>query len=104
MKDYYKSLTVRSASSVPDGAGDFIVTYLTKSFKGFIVYFNATERYVNDRVGSVVTARLFTDEQLRRDDLIEDNDRLFRIVESFYYYIGGYFHRYYDLIEVVDES
>lgn len=60
--DYYKTLTKRTITLVPDGGGAFTESVVDSNFKGRIYLLDGNKVLVNQQLNREATARLETDE------------------------------------------
>jgi hypothetical protein len=92
LKDYYKTLTKRTVTQVPDGAGGFTETLVDASFKGYIAYLSSNEQLASAQKQLFAVARLFTEETLTETNRVVDGSTVFEVVGVY-----DFFHKYYDL-------
>lgn len=92
LEDYYKSLTRRVVTQVPDGSGGFTETNVDTTIRGYIALLSSFEQSVSAQRKLFAVARLFTTETLNDDDRVIDGSTVYQVVGKY-----DFFHKYYDL-------
>lgn len=100
LNDYYRSLTRKVITQVPDGAGSTSETVVQSTIQGYIAQLSSFEQYQSAQLKLFVVARLFTETSLAATDRIVDSENNIEYEVTGVY---NFFHKYYELKKKVDD-